>query len=159
MAAGDHAQNFYLWGGMGSAAMIGLGLATAQPDKPVLVLTGDGEMLMGMGALATVVLRKPANLTIAVLDNGHYGETGMQPSHTGQGVPLARVAQACGFPWAGEISDMAGIATLRARIAARQGLGYATIRIVAENPPRVLPPRDGVFLKSRFRAALGLAPT
>jgi thiamine pyrophosphate-dependent acetolactate synthase large subunit-like protein len=159
MAAGDHAQNFYLWGGMGSAAMIGLGLAAARPDKPVLVLTGDGEMLMGLGALATAVLRKPANLTIAVLDNGHYGETGMQPSHSGRGVALARVAQACGFPWTDEIGDLAGIAALRERVATRQGLGFATVRIVAENPPRVLPPRDGVFLKNRFRAALGLAPT
>jgi len=155
MAAGDHDSNFYLWGGMGSAAMIGLGLATAQPQRPVLALTGDGEMLMGMGALATIALRKPNNLTVAVLDNGHYGETGMQESHTRRGVALDRVAQACGFPWTGTINDMDGIAALRARMAAQQGLAFATIKIAAENPPRVLPPRDGVFLKNRFRAALG----
>ena len=93
MAAGDHDGNYYLWAAMGSAAMVGLGIATAQPDRPVLVLTGDGEMLMGFGALATIALRKPANLTIAVLDNGHFGETGMQESHAGRGIDLDRVAR------------------------------------------------------------------
>ena len=81
-AAGDHARNFYLWGAMGGAVMIGLGLALAQPKLPVVVITGDGEMLMGMGSLATVGLQKPANLTIVVLDNESYGETGGQVSHT-----------------------------------------------------------------------------
>ena len=82
-AAGDHDRNFYLWGAMGGAVMIGLGLALAQPKLPVVVITGDGEMLMGMGSLATVGLQKPANLTIVVLDNEVYGETGGQASHTG----------------------------------------------------------------------------
>jgi thiamine pyrophosphate-dependent acetolactate synthase large subunit-like protein len=138
--------------------MIGLGLATTQPRKSVLVLTGDGEMLMGLGSLATIALRKPANLTIAVLDNGHFGETGMQQSHTGRGVPLDQVANACGFAWAVEIRDMQGVNALRERAASRAGLSFAAIKIKAENPPRVLPPRDGVFLKNRFRASLGLAP-
>jgi thiamine pyrophosphate-dependent acetolactate synthase large subunit-like protein len=158
MAAGDHDRNVYLWGAMGSAAMIGLGLATTQPGKPVLVLTGDGEMLMGLGSLATIALRKPVNLTIAVLDNGHFGETGMQESHTGRGVPLDRVADACGFGWTAEIRDIQGVTALRERVALRAGLSFATIKITAENPPRVLPPRDGVFIKNRFRASLGLAP-
>ena len=87
-AAGDHDRNFYLWGAMGGAVMIGLGLALAQPKLPVVVITGDGEMLMGMGSLATVGLQKPANLTIVVLDNEAYGETGGQASHTaGRGRP------------------------------------------------------------------------
>src|ERR1700761_576390 len=77
-AAGDHDRNFYLWGAMGGAVMIGLGIALAQPELPVVVITGDGEMLMGMGSLATVGLQKPANLTIVVLDNEVYGETGGQ---------------------------------------------------------------------------------
>ena len=93
MAAGDHDGNYYHWAAMGSAAMVGLGLATALTDRPVLVLTGDGEMLMGFGALATIALRKPPNLTIAVLDNGHFGETGMQESHAGRGIDLDRVAR------------------------------------------------------------------
>jgi thiamine pyrophosphate-dependent acetolactate synthase large subunit-like protein len=158
MAAGDHDNNYYLWAAMGSAAMVGLGLATAKPDHSVLVLTGDGEMLMGMGGLATIATRKPANLTIAILDNGHFGETGMQVSHAGLGVNLDRVAQACGFGWTREIRDMAGVDDLRGRLSSRDGVKLATIKVKAENPPRVLPPRDGVYVKNRFRAALGHAP-
>ena len=158
MAAGDHDNNYYLWAAMGSAAMVGLGLATAKPDHSVLVVTGDGEMLMGFGALATIATRKPPNLTIAVLDNGHFGETGMQVSHAGLGVRLDQVAQSCGFGWIAEIRDMAGVEDLRGRLAARDGVRFATIKIKADNPPRVLPPRDGVYVKNRFRAALGYAP-
>jgi thiamine pyrophosphate-dependent acetolactate synthase large subunit-like protein len=158
MAAGDHDNNYYLWAAMGSAAMVGLGLATAKPDHSVLVVTGDGEMLMGFGALATIAMRKPPNLTIAVLDNGHFGETGMQVSHAGLGVRIEEVARSCGFGWTAEIRDMAGVEDLRGRLAARDGLKLATIKIKAENPPRALPPRDGVYVKNRFRAALGLAP-
>ena len=158
MAAGDHDNNYYLWAAMGSAAMVGLGLATAKPDHSVLVVTGDGEMLMGMGALATIATRRPANLTIAVLDNGHFGETGMQVSHAGMGVHLDKVAQSCGFGWTKEIRDMAGVEDLRTRLTSRDGVKLATIKVKAENPPRVLPPRDGVYVKNRFRAALGHAP-
>ena len=158
MAAGDHENNFYLWAAMGSAAMIGLGLASAQPDRSVLVLTGDGEMLMGFGALATIALRNPANLTIAVLDNGHYGETGMQVSHAGRGIELDRVAAACGFSWTAEINDIAAVEDLRGRLSSRGGVKLVTIKIKVENAPRVLPPRDGVFVKNRFRASLGLSP-
>ncbi|EWY36243.1 aldehyde dehydrogenase [Skermanella stibiiresistens SB22] len=158
MAAGDHDNNYYLWAAMGSAAMVGLGLATAQPGKSVLVITGDGEMLMGFGALATIALRRPANLTIAVLDNGHFGETGMQESHAGRGISLDKVAASCGFSWTGEITEMAGVDALKARVAARDGLKLATLKIKPENLPRVLPPRDGVHIKNRFRAALGYQP-
>ena len=158
MAAGDHENNYYLWAAMGSAAMVGLGLASAQPNRSVLVVTGDGEMLMGFGALATIALRKQANLTIAVLDNGHFGETGMQVSHAGRGISLDRVAATCGFSWTSEIRDLAGVDNLRERLSTRDGVKLATIKIRAENPPRVLPPRDGVYVKNRFRAALGHAP-
>ena len=157
MAAGDDDRNFYLWGAMGGAAMVGLGLARAQPGKSVLVVTGDAEAMMGLGALATIAVQKPANLTIAVLDNGHFGETGMQASHTGLGVELDKVAASLGFAWTDRVSDLAGVDALRAKIAALAGTGLAVLRIRAENPPRVLPPRDGVHLKNRFRAALGFA--
>lgn len=158
MAAGDHDLNYYLWAAMGSAAMVGLGLAAAQPSRPVLVLTGDGEQLMGFGALATIALRKPRNLSLVVLDNGHFGETGMQPSHAGQGIELTRVAEACGFPRADLITSMAEVEPLRRRIHAREGLTFATVKIAAVNHPRALPPRDGVHVKNRFRLALGHAP-
>ena len=93
-AVGDHANNFYLWGGMGGAVMTGLGLALAQPGRRVLVITGDGEMMMGVGALATIGVAAPGNLAICVIDNEHYGETGMQEGHTGAGVDLAAMAAA-----------------------------------------------------------------
>ena len=155
MAAGDHNLNYYLWAAMGSAAMVGLGLATARPDRPVLVLTGDGEALMGFGALATIALRKPRNLSIVVLDNGHFGETGMQLSHAGQGIEFARVADACGFPRVATVTDMREIAPLRERIHARECLNLASVKIAPVNVPRVLPPRDGVYVKNRFRQTLG----
>ncbi|MGX1021996.1 MULTISPECIES: thiamine pyrophosphate-dependent enzyme [unclassified Pseudomonas] len=158
MAAGDHDGNYYLWAAMGSAITVGLGLANAQPDKSVVVITGDGELLMGFGALATVALQKPANLTIVVLDNGHFGETGMQVSHAGFGIKLDQVAQTCGFSWTREIRDMEGVHDLRERFASREGVKLATVKIKAENPPRVLPPRDGHYIKNRFRAALGFQP-
>lgn len=159
MAAGDHDNNYYLWAAMGSAAMVGLGIAKAQPDKSVLVVTGDGEMLMGFGSLASIALQKQANLTIAVLDNGHFGETGMQVSHAGFGISLDQVARTCGFGWTDEIRDMEGVYQLREQIASRErGVKLATIKIKAENLPRVLPPRDGSYIKNRFRAALGHRP-
>jgi hypothetical protein len=96
-AAGDHPLTFPLWGAMGSACTIGLGLALAQPRKRVLVVTGDGEMLMGLGSLATIAVQRPGNLAIVVLDNERYGETGMQKTHTAHGTDLAAVALACGF--------------------------------------------------------------
>lgn len=158
MAVGDHDHNFYLWAAMGSAAMVGLGLAQAQPERPVLVVTGDGEQLMGFGALATIALRKPRNLSIVILDNGHFGETGMQPSHAGQGIEFTRVAEAMGFPTVDLITERQGVEPLRRRLHAREGLNLAVVKIRPENPPRVLPPRDGVHVKNRFRQALGFRP-
>ena len=93
-AAGDGPLTFPLWGAMGGAAMIGLGLALAQPARRVLVVTGDGELLMGLGALATIAIKRPANLAVVVLDNERYGETGMQATHTAFVVDLAATAQA-----------------------------------------------------------------
>ena len=158
MAAGDHDNNYYLWAAMGSAITVGLGLANAQPDRSVVVITGDGELLMGFGALATVSLQQPKNLTIVVLDNGHFGETGMQVSHAGFGIKLDQVANACGFAWTREIREMDAVHALRERFADREGVKLATVKIKAENPPRVLPPRDGHYIKNRFRAALGFQP-
>ncbi|WP_200305583.1 thiamine pyrophosphate-dependent enzyme [Paracraurococcus ruber] len=158
MAAGDHDLNYYLWAAMGSAMTVGLGLAAAQPDRPVMVVTGDGEALMGLGALATIALRRPRNLGIVILDNGHFGETGMQPSHAGQGIELTRVAEACGFPVVDRVTERQGIAPLRRRIHAMESLTLAVVKIAAADLPRALPPRDGVHGKNRFRAALGFQP-
>jgi thiamine pyrophosphate-dependent acetolactate synthase large subunit-like protein len=156
-AAGDRAENFYLWGAMGGAAMVGLGLALAQPARRVLVVTGDGEMLMGLGSLATIAAAHPANLAIAVMDNGRYGETGAQTSHTGLGTDLAAVAAGCGWTATAVVDEPAGLEALRLRLR-REPL-FAVVRIAPEEPPRFLPPRDGALLTLRLRAALGVGET
>ncbi len=149
-------RNFYLWGAMGSAAMVGLGLALSNPECPVLVITGDGEQLMGFGALATIGVKRPGNLSIAVLDNGHYGETGMQKSHSSFGIGLHKVAAACNFAWAEEIVDMCAVADFRGLVHnTKLGPVLARILVEAKNDPRVLPTRDCVEIKNRFRAAHG----
>jgi len=151
---GDHPLNFPLWGGMGGATAIGLGLAIAQPKRPVLVLTGDGEMLMGMGTLATVGIDQPANLSIVVLDNEHYGETGMQESHTARGVDLAAAALACGLKSGVMVTQMEQVIALRKAVHSMQGTVFAQVKVTADKLPLALPPRDGTHLKNRFREAL-----
>jgi thiamine pyrophosphate-dependent acetolactate synthase large subunit-like protein len=153
-AAGDHPLTFPLWGAMGQAAMMGLGLALAQPKRRVLVITGDGEMLMGMGSLATIGVQQPANLSVVVIDNERYGETGMQATHTAAGVDLAAVARACGLRNASTLTRSAEIAALRAAIHATPGPNFAAVKVAAEKIPIILPPRDGGLLKARFRRAL-----
>jgi thiamine pyrophosphate-dependent acetolactate synthase large subunit-like protein len=156
-AAGDHDANYYLWGAMGSAALIGLGLSQAQPDRTVVVITGDGEQLMGLGGLATIAIGNPPNLAVVVIDNDHFGETGMQVSHTGRGLDLAAVAHSCGFKEARVVRDMKGVEEIaRALHAPASGARFFVIKVKAENPPRSLPSRDAVHIKNRFRAHLGL---
>ena len=158
-AAGDRDDNYYLWGAMGAAALVGLGLAQAQPKKRVLVITGDGEQLMALGGLATIAVAKPRNLVIVVIDNGHFGETGMQISHTGLGIDLAKVAAACGFQRAATLTRIDEVEKLAREIREpADGPSLYVIKAAAENPPRSLPPRDAVYIKNRFRAALGLPP-
>jgi thiamine pyrophosphate-dependent acetolactate synthase large subunit-like protein len=156
-AAGDDPLNLYLWGAMGGAAMIGLGLALAKPERRVAVLTGDGEQLMGLGALATIGVKQPANLVIVVLDNGHYGETGMQASHTTGGVDLVAVAKACGFPDALTLTEQAGVAHVRDLLHKGRGPILVNARISSAETPRVLPTRDGHAIKLRFMQAANAA--
>ncbi len=157
-AAGDDARNFYLWGAMGGAAVMGLGLALAQPAKSVLVITGDGEQLMGLGALATIGVQRPKNLSLVVIDNGHFGETGMQRSHSGLGTRLADIARGCNFDQVTEVTEMAAVPKLAERINARAGSTFAQVFVSAAENARALPPRDGVYVKNRFRETLGLRP-
>ena len=158
-AAGDDDRNFYLWGAMGGAVMIGLGLALAQPKLPVVVITGDGEMLMGMGGLATVGLQKPGNLSIVVLDNECYGETGGQMSHTASAANLVGVAQACGIADVRTLETMAEIeAFAPAMQEVSAGPRFASVKIDAANLERVLSNRDGMFILTRLRGALGFGP-
>ena len=158
-AAGDHERNLYLWGAMGGAVMIGLGVALAKPDLPVVVITGDGEMLMGMGSLATVALQKPANLTIVVLDNEVYGETGGQASHTGAAVDLAGVARSCGIA---DVRAMTTMSEIEAYAPVMQDIAsgprFASVKIDSAEAERVLAGRDGALTMTRLRGALGFRP-
>ncbi len=152
-AAGDHPLNFGTWGGMGGAAMIGLGLALAQPKRRVLVITGDGEMLMALGSLATIGVQRPRNLAVIVMDNEHYGETGMQQTHTRFGVDLAGMAKAAGFGATGTVYSAAQLKGWVSRIY-QPGLAFVDIKVTTVTAPLILPPRDGTLLKNRFREAL-----
>jgi thiamine pyrophosphate-dependent acetolactate synthase large subunit-like protein len=153
-AAGDHPLNFYLWGAMGSAVTVGLVLALAQPRRRVLVVTGDGEMLMGLGTLATVAVRNPDNLAIAVIDNERYGETGMQRTHTAAGVDLAGIAHMAGFRMTATVSDPAQTDAGVAKLRSAPGPVMVVFKVSAARDPLVLPTWDGPFLKNRFRQAL-----
>jgi len=158
-AVGDHDRNFYLWGGMGGAVMMGLGLALAQPDVPVVVITGDGEMLMGMGSLATVAMQKPGNLSIVVLDNERYGETGGQTSHTSSAADLVGVARACGIADSRAITTMAEVEALVGELHdLKGGPRFANVKIDSANVERILPMRDGTYIVNRIRGSLGFAP-
>jgi thiamine pyrophosphate-dependent acetolactate synthase large subunit-like protein len=158
-AAGDHDRNFYLWGAMGGAVMIGLGVALAQPKLPVVVITGDGEMLMGMGSLATVGQQQPKNLTIVVLDNEAYGETGGQASHTSAGVDLVAVAKACGIAQASSMTTMAEVEAFRGWLQnVTAGPRFASVKIDAANLERALSNRDGTYIVNRIRGSLGFQP-
>jgi thiamine pyrophosphate-dependent acetolactate synthase large subunit-like protein len=153
-AAGDHRLNFYLWGAMGGAAMIGLGLALAQPERRVLAITGDGELLMGLGSLATIGVERPRNLTVIVLDNQHYGETGMQPAHTGRGVELAGMARAANFAAATTIYTAQQLKSGISKFYRGAGPVFAAIKVTTNPVPMTLPVRDGTEIKNRFREAL-----
>ena len=153
-AAGDSPLNFYTWGGMGGAAMIGLGLALAQPRRRVLVITGDGELLMGLGSLATIGVQQPRNLAVIVIDNEHYGETGMQITHTRLGVDLAGMAKAAGFRAAGTVYSQPQFAAWLPKLHRQPGPVFAAIKVTTQSAPMVLPIREGPALKQRFRQAL-----
>ena len=153
-AAGDNPNNFYLWGGMGAAAMMGLGLALAQPKRQVIVITGDGEMLMGLGALATIGSQAPRNLSIVVIDNELYSETGMQPTHTSRGVDLAGMAKAAQFPRTATIHTQSQLKTWVPKLYAPAGPAFVAIKVDNTRYPMAIRLRDGAHIKNRFREAL-----
>ncbi len=150
----DHPHTYYLWGGMGGAAMIGVGLALAQPKRRVLVITGDGEMLMGMGSLATIGAEKIRNLSIIVIDNELYSETGMQPTHTSRGVDLAGVAKASGFGTTGTVSTLPDVKAWIPKLYNTPGPVFLDIKVNASRYPLSIRLRDGTHIKNRFRESL-----
>ena len=150
----DHPNTFYLWGAMGSAAMVGLGLALAQPRRRVVVITGDGEMLMGLGSLATIGAHKPSNLSIVVMDNELYAETGMQPTHTSRGVSLAGMAQAAGFAVTQTVYTDDELARGIEVIYGSASPVLIDIKVSSKRYPMSMRMRDGAHIKNRFRENL-----
>ena len=151
---GDNELNFYVWGGMGNACMIGLGLALSQPDKKVIVITGDGEMLMGIGSLATIALKQPKNLSLVVFDNELYGETGNQKTHTAYCADLSKIAIGSGIINSSIILTREDLLSLSSEIHQIKNLSFSVIKINQDQEEIVLPIREGAYIKSRFRGAL-----
>jgi thiamine pyrophosphate-dependent acetolactate synthase large subunit-like protein len=150
----DHPNTFYLWGGMGAAAMVGLGLALAQPKRQVIVATGDGEMLMALGALATIGAQRPRNLAIVVMDNELYSETGMQPTHTSRGVDLAGIAKASGFARSGTVYNLKQLKTWVPKLYQPAGPLFLVAKVTSTRYPMSIRLRDGTHIKNRFRENL-----
>ncbi len=150
----DGAHIYTMAGAMGGACMMGLGLALARPDKRVLVVTGDGELLMNVGALATIAVMNPANLAIVCVDNGHYGETGYQKSHTSLGVDLEKIAAGSGIKRTMTIGGKAEIAAGARLIREGNGTAFVLMRVAPTEPPRFKRNLDPSSCRDRFRAAL-----
>ena len=153
-ATGDNPQDFCMVGGMGLTVSVGLGLAGARPQNRVLVITGDGDMLMGMGSLATVAQVQPRNLAIVVLDNEMFGETGGQPTHTAGVTDLAAIAKGAGIATTGTLCDSAALQKALPIIHEADGPVFYIVKVSANMPPTVYPPLDGPFAKDRFRSAV-----
>ncbi len=153
-AADNHPLNFTMRGAMGSSTMIGLGLALGQPERRVLVVAGDGEMMMAMGTLATIAVLKPINLSVVVIDNGTYAETGGQTSHTAHGVDLAEIALAAGFAWAGTVESQDELDAADRRLREMNGPGLVAIEVSRDKPPPEKHSRNPQHVKNRFRETL-----
>lgn len=153
-AVGDDPRTFYLWGAMGGAVPVAIGLAVAQPEKRVLVITGDGEMLMGLGSLTAAAAEGLPNLAVCVLDNERYGETGQQQTVTGRGANLAAIAAGAGFASSKLVIEAADVAD-GVRLL-RQAPGPVFVAFKVDDAPEAaaIPPKDGAYLKSRFREAV-----
>ncbi|MEW6449745.1 MAG: thiamine pyrophosphate-dependent enzyme [Pseudomonadota bacterium] len=153
-ACGDDPRNFYIWSGLGSTPSVGLGLALAQPDKRVVVVTGDGDVLMALGSLSTIGVKRPKNLVIVCLDNGHYSASGMQPSATKAGVDLAEAARACKLR-VEVATDLTSAGILRETLHKGEGPLFIHALVDADDQPRVVPSRDGIAIRKRFMDAIG----
>jgi len=151
---GDAAHVYSLGGAMGAACMMGLGLALARPDRHVLVVTGDGELLMNLGALATIAVMNPPNLAILCVDNGHYGETGWQKSHTSLGVDLEKIAAGAGITRTCTVARPDDIAAGARLLREGNGSAFVLLRVKPTEPPAFKRNFDASFLRDRFRAAL-----
>jgi thiamine pyrophosphate-dependent acetolactate synthase large subunit-like protein len=153
-ASGDQPDYLYSWGGMGLCVATALGVALAQPGRRVLALTGDGEMMMGIGSLAVVAAQAPSNFAILVLDNEHFGETGRQPGLTGTGVDLCSLAHAAGIAHTLAVTSMEQMDALAALMFQQSGPTFATAKIALTDEPWALPEKDGAVIARRFKSAV-----
>ncbi len=151
---GDAANLFTMAGAMGAATAMGLGLALAQPDRRVLAITGDGELLMNVGTLATISVLNPSNLSIVCVDNGHYGETGYQKSHTSRGVDLEQIAIGAGIKMTCTIEDEEDLAAGSRLLHETNGTSFVLLRVSPEAPPAVKRLLEPAAARTRFRNAL-----
>ncbi len=156
-AAGDSAEYLYSWGGMGLAVPTALGVALAQPARRVVCITGDGEMLMGIGSLGVVADQAPANLGILVLDNESFGETGRQRGLTSGRTDIAAVAQGFGIARTLIVTEQGAVAELAELLFETPGPVLAVAKIALTEDPWALPEKDGATIAQRFRAALGVS--
>ena len=155
-ATDDSDKVFTMAGAMGAAVSIGVGLALARPAKQVLVVTGDGELLMNLGTLATAAVMDPKNLSILCVDNGHYGETGYQRTHTSFGTDLEAVARATGISHTQTVDQQEEIPSGRDLLRNRDGLSFVLLRVKATEPPRYKRNLRADECRVRFRKALAL---
>ena len=150
-----NASNGYPMGGaMGGACMMGLGLALAQRDRRVLVVTGDGELLMNVGALATIGVMNPPNLSVVCVDNGHYGETGNQQSHTSLGTDLEKMAQGAGIKLTRTVQHKSDIAAGARFLREGNGTVFLLLRVSTGDPPDYKRIWDPIANRNQFRAGL-----
>ena len=153
-AAGDQPEYLYSWGGMGLCVPTALGVALARPERRVLALTGDGEIMMGLGSLAVVGAQAPENLAILVLDNEHFGETGRQPGLTGVRADLCAMARGAGIAATLEVTSMEQTEALAELMFQRPGPTFAVAKIALTDEPWALPEKDGAVIARRFRGAV-----
>ena len=152
--AGDRDRNLYTWGSMGMISSMGLGLALARPDLRVIVLDGDGALLMNLGALATIARMAPPNLVHIVWDDEAYETTGRQPTHTASGTDLAAIAAGAGIRQALTVTDTAGFSAALDRALQAPGPWFIAAKVIQEKGT-ARPPRDPLFFKYRFMQAIG----
>jgi phosphonopyruvate decarboxylase len=153
--AGDSPEYLYSWGGMALAVPTALGLALAQPARRVVCVTGDGEMLMGIGALGVVADQAPWNLAILVLDNESFGETGRQRGLTSGRADIAAVALGFGLAKTLTVTEHSALDELAELLFKTTGPVLAVAKIALTDDPWALPEKDGAAIAHRFRTALG----
>ena len=143
----DRSRNFYMIGSMGLASSIGLGLALAKPNEDVVVIDGDGSLLMNMGSLVTIFANNPSNLTWIVIDNGAYGSTGNQDTYA-QKIDLAEVAKGVGFKNSFNFEDI----DLK-DIIKSEDAGFIVYRTEAGNSTAPIIDLDPITIKERFMSS------